>query len=316
MLAPIYLKAWDIWQSDMRILAAIVTHNRSQLLSRCIDHIQQQTRLPDSLVVINNGSTDNTVAILADRQVEVITQDNLGSAGGWHRAISHCMEHGFHAVWLMDDDGYPEPDALQRLEQALQPGVACASSVVVQIDRPDRAVFPFPVLDSAGLPVILAWPRKLRTLASLHRHSPSGTYPFAHLFNGALIASSAIRRIGNVNPEFFIFGDEVDYFFRLRKAGVVFTVLDALHFHPDVSTRPYSSAKIYYYTRNTLIINKRYFNNIWIRHAMAVIAVLGRTARRNGVMEALSYLAGPRFPVMLQAVHAGLSGRLGRQHHG
>jgi Predicted glycosyltransferases len=116
----------------MRILAAIVTHNRSQLLSRCIDHIQSQTRPPNALVVINNGSTDNTLAMLAERQVEVITQANLGSAGGWHRAIAHCLERGFDAVWLMDDDGYPASDALDQLEQALQPGVACASSVVVQ----------------------------------------------------------------------------------------------------------------------------------------------------------------------------------------
>lgn len=299
----------------MRILTAIVTHNRSQLLSRCIDHIQEQTRPPDALVVINNGSTDNTLAMLADRQVEVITQENLGSAGGWHRAIAHCLELGFDAVWLMDDDGYPAHDALQRLEQALKPGVACASSVVVQIERPDHFVFPFPVLDAAGLPVILARPRKLPTLAALQRRSPSGTYPFAHLFNGALIAAPAIRQIGNVNSDFFIAGDEVDYFFRLRKSGEVISVLSARHLHPDVGSRPWISIKIYYYIRNTLILNQRYFNHIWLRHSMALVAALGRTARRNGFSEALSYLGGTRLPVLLKAVHAGLSGRLGRDFH-
>jgi GT2 family glycosyltransferase len=200
---------------------AIVTYNRSQLLSRCIDHILSQARPPDSLVVINNGSTDGTLAVLAERQTDVITQANLGSAGGWHRAISHCLEYGFDAVWLMDDDGYPAPDALQRLEQALQPSVACASSVVVQEDRPDHFVFPFPVLDRAGLPVIFARPRKLPTLSSLEPFSRQGCYPFAHLFNGALVSSVAIRQIGNVNPDFFIYGDEVDYFFRLRQVGDV-----------------------------------------------------------------------------------------------
>jgi GT2 family glycosyltransferase len=300
----------------MRIVVGIVTHNRCELLSRCIDHIQAQTRPPDALVVINNGSTDGTLAMMAERRVDVLTQANLGSAGGWHRAISHCVEEGFDAVWLMDDDGYPAPDALQLLEQALQPGVACASSVVVQEDNSDHFVFPFPVLDAAGLPVIMGPPRKLPTLAALEPHSHGGTYPFAHLFNGALIASSAIRQIGNVNPDFFIFGDEVDYFFRLRQAGEVISVLAARHLHPDVSSRSYSSSKIYYYIRNTLILNRRYFNQVWLRHGMALVAVLGRTARRNGAGEALSYLAGARLPVLLQAVHAGLSGRLGRDFHG
>jgi rhamnopyranosyl-N-acetylglucosaminyl-diphospho-decaprenol beta-1,3/1,4-galactofuranosyltransferase len=300
----------------MRILAAIVTHNRSQLLSRCIDHVRSQTRPPDALVVINNGSTDNTLAMLTERQVDVITQANLGSAGGWHRAISHCQDQGFDAVWLMDDDGFPAPDALQVLEQVLQPHVACASSVVVREDRPDHFVFPFPVLDRNGLPVIFARPRKLRTLSSLEPLSRQGCYPFAHLFNGALVSSAAIRQIGNINPDFFIFGDEVDYFFRLRRVGDVVSVLAARHLHPDVSSRPYSSVKIYYYIRNTIILNNRYSNIVWLRNAMAVVAAFGRTWLRNGPGEAVSYLAGKRLPVFLRAVYAGLIGQLGRDFYG
>lgn len=300
----------------MRIITAIVTHNRSQLLSRCIDHVRSQTRPPDALVVINNGSTDSTLAMLAERQVDVITQANLGSAGGWHRAITHCQEQSFDAVWLMDDDGYPAPDALRLLEQALQPSVACASSVVVQEDRHDHFVFPFPVLDRTGLPVIFARTRKLPTLSSLAPFCRQGCYPFAHLFNGALVSSAAIRQIGNVNPEFFIFGDEVDYFFRLRRAGDVVSVLAARHHHPDVSARPYSPTKVYYYIRNTIVLNGRYFDNVFLRNSMAIVAALGRTWQRNGLGDALSYLAGKRLPVFLQAIHAGLIGRLGRDFYG
>lgn len=300
----------------IRILSAIVTYNRSGLLSRCIDHVHLQTRPPDALVVINNGSTDDTLAMLRDRGVDVVTQSNVGSAGGWYRAIDLCLEYGFDAIWMMDDDGFPAPDALELLEQSLVPGVSCASSVVVQQDRPDHFVFPFPVLDSAGLPVIFAHPRKLRTLDFLRPHAREGVYPFAHLFNGALIASSYIRQIGNVDPAFFIFGDEVDYFFRMRQVGRVISVLAARHFHPDVGCRPYSSIKIYYYIRNTLILNSRYFNMVWLRNGLALLAVLGRTARRNGVREALSYVAGTKLIVLLQAVHAGLIGRLGRDFYG
>ena len=300
----------------MRILVAIVTHNRSQLLCRCIDHIQLQTRQPEAVLVINNGSTDNTLAVLADRQVDVITQDNLGSAGGWHTAIAHCLEHGFDAVWLMDDDGYPDSNALNLLEQALHPGVACASSVVVQECRPDHFVFPFPVLDAAGLPLIIGWPRKLSILPNLQLRSSSGAYPFVHLFNGALISTSAIKQIGNVNPDFFIFGEEVDYFFRLRTAGQVISVLAARQLHPDVTGRPYSAIKIYYYLRNSLILNQRYFNYPYLRNGIAVIAVLLRTARRNGPLEALAFMVGPRLPVILKATYAGLAGRLGREFHG
>ena len=69
--------------------------------------------------------------------------------------------------------------------------------------------------------------RQAPTLSSLKPYSREGCYPFAHLFNGALVSSVAISEIGNVNPDFFIFGDEVDYFFRLRSKGDVVSVLAA-----------------------------------------------------------------------------------------
>jgi len=295
----------------VKILSAVVTHNRSQLLSRCIDHIQAQTRPPDALVVINNGSTDDTLSMLVERQIDVITQANLGSAGGWHRAIRHCLEHGFDAVWLMDDDGYPASEALEELEKVFNPNVACASSVVVKENCADHFVFPFPVLDRSGLPVIFGRPRKLPNISSLKPYTRNGCYPFAHLFNGALVSTAAICEIGNVNPDFFIYGDEVDYFFRLRQAGEVKSVLSAHHHHPDVSSRPYSSTKIYYYIRNSFILNKRYFNYPWLRNVVCLLQIFVILWRRNGPIDAISYVAGIHLPVLIQAVYAGFVGRLG-----
>ena len=300
----------------MKTLAVIVTHNRRALLSRCVDHLLSQTCLPDAILVINNASTDGTVEMLERRGVPFVTQENVGSAGGWHRGIQHAMEHGFDAVWLMDDDGFPDAGALAKLANAMVPGVACASSVVLREDRPTHFVFPFPVLDDAGLPVVFGRPRKLGTLAELRTVAPGGTYPFAHLFNGALVSVAAARQVGNVNRDFFIFGDEVDYFFRLRKAGKVISVMDASHFHPDVSQRPYTPAKVYYYVKNTLVLNARYFNAVWLRHFTTILAVLGRTASRNGVLTALSFLAGAKAPAFYLAIFRGLQGKVGKDFNG
>ena len=298
--------------SYARILAVIVTHNRCELLSRCIDHLKLQTRLPDGIIVVNNDSIDGTVEMLNVRGVPFVTQENVGSAGGWHCGIRYAMDNGFDAVWLMDDDGFPDIGALFELESALVPGVACASSVVLCEDRPTHFVFPFPVLDGAGLPIICGWPRKLKTVAELRAVAPGGTYTFAHFFNGALVSVVATQQVGNVNRDFFIFGDEVDYFFRLRKAGKVISVLDAAHFHPDVSQRPYTPAKVYYYVKNTLVLNTRYFNAVWLRHAMAVLVVLGRIACRNGMLAALSFLLGTNAPTFYSAIVRGLQGKVGK----
>jgi GT2 family glycosyltransferase len=300
----------------MKILAAIVTYNRAALLERCVDHVRAQTRRPDGLIVVNNSSPDDTVGMLERKGVDYVTQPNVGSAGGWRRCIEEALARGYDAVWLMDDDGYPAAEALALLEEKLVPGVSCVSSVVLCQDNPGRFVFPFPALDKRGMPVLFARKRKIRDLATLKAIARSDTYPFAHLFNGALVSAEVIRRIGNVESEFFLMGDEVDYFMRMRAEGAVLSDLRAHHLHPDVGSRPLDEAKFYYFIKNTIILNRRYFNRPGLRHLLTVGVALARTARRNSIPVALSYVAGPRAPLLWKAVSRGLRGRLGKDLHG
>jgi rhamnopyranosyl-N-acetylglucosaminyl-diphospho-decaprenol beta-1,3/1,4-galactofuranosyltransferase len=300
----------------MKTLAVVVTHNRCALLERCINHLLVQSRLPSEILVINNASTDGTLAMLEQRRVTVITQDNLGSAGGWHRGIQYAIDGNFDAVWLMDDDGYPDTHALELLEKQLRREIVCASSVVVCEDYPDRFVFPFPLLDSSGIPKLFAYPRKIALLDKLRSISSNGMYPFAHFFNGALISVTAARKAGNVNCDFFMFGDEVDYFFRLRQTGQVVSVLNAFHFHPDVTDRPYTPAKVYYFVKNTLILNRRYLNWVWLRDILAVLVVLVRTARRNGLLTAMEYISGKHRMLLTKAISRGLRGQIAKDFNG
>ena len=82
----------------MNVLAVVVTHNRRALLSRCIDHLQSQAGQVPEILIINNASTDDTVAMLEARGVDFITQENVGSAGGWHRGIEAAQDRGFDAL--------------------------------------------------------------------------------------------------------------------------------------------------------------------------------------------------------------------------
>lgn len=295
----------------MRILAAIVTYNRVRLLERCIDALLAQSRPAEDILVINNSSPDDTEAMLKRRGITHITQANVGGAGGFNRAIAYALDEGYDAVWLMDDDGYPGSDALRLLAPELKDGVACVSSVVLREDDPAHFVFPFPALDAQGMPAILAWPRKITALEQLRARASDGIYPFAHLFNGALVSLDAVRRIGNVETGFFIFGDEVDYFMRLRSVGAVLSHLDAHHYHPDVANRPLNDMKIYYYIKNTLILNRRYFNKPRLRNVLTVGVALARMAARNGIGAGLSFALGRNSPVVRKAIRRGLAGRVG-----
>jgi rhamnopyranosyl-N-acetylglucosaminyl-diphospho-decaprenol beta-1,3/1,4-galactofuranosyltransferase len=296
----------------MRILTGVVTYNRKALLERCVDHILAQTRPPDGLLVINNSSTDGTVEMLEAKGVDYVTQPNLGSAGGWARAIDEAIAGGFDAVWLMDDDGYPDPAALEVLERSLTPGVGCVSSVVLREEQPTHFVFPFPRLNRRGYPALAGRPRKVATLAELRGLAKDGLYPYAHFFNGALVSIETARAIGNVSRDYFLSGDEVDYFMRLQRAAPVFSHVDARHYHPDVTTRPLTPEKFYYYLKNTIILHNRYFDHKPLRNLLAVAAVLARTAARNSPGTALGYVAGRHAPVLWKAIKRGLKGRIGQ----
>jgi len=289
----------------MKVIAAVVTYNRCALLSRCLDRLRAQSRPLDGLVVINNDSTDGTAAMLQEREIKTITQPNVGSAGGWNRAIEHACAEGFDVVWLMDDDGFPHKDALSELLDAWDSATVCASSIVVREDEPGKFVFPFPVLNRKGHPVLLAAKRKIGTTAELDSRSPNGRYPFVHLFNGALISLAAVRAIGNVDRGYYMFGDEVDYFYRMRGFGNVYSVLAAKHFHPDVSRRSYSAEKVNRYVRNTIFLNRRYTNQVAIRNLAAIVIVLVRVLRRNGIREMLSYLGGARSARFVSSIVSG-----------
>jgi rhamnopyranosyl-N-acetylglucosaminyl-diphospho-decaprenol beta-1,3/1,4-galactofuranosyltransferase len=304
------------WFKAVKTLAVVVTHNRCVLLSRCLDHILRQTCQPASILVINNASSDGTVEMLKRRGIDFLSQENVGSAGGWHRGIGYALDHNFDSVWLMDDDGFPDVGALLALESALVTGVACASSVVLREDQPTHFVFPFPILDRAGLPVIFGNPRKLDTLLELSNVTGGGSYPFAHLFNGALVSLRAVAKVGNVNRDYFIYGEEVDYFFRLRSFGQVVSVLSALHYHPDVTRRPFNLIKIYYYIKNSLVLNSRYFNLVWVRQAMLLAVVLWRIASRNGIVFVFSMLIGNQAPAFYMAIFRGFRGKVGKDFNG
>ena len=60
--------------NKLKTVAIIVTHNRSKLLKRCLLKLKKQTEKVDNILVVNNGSTDNTQSILKELEIEYIDQ--------------------------------------------------------------------------------------------------------------------------------------------------------------------------------------------------------------------------------------------------
>ena len=101
-----------------RIAAVVVTFNRLALLQRLVPALAEVAGL-DEVLVVDNHSSDGTAGWLREQaatsRVPVLSRtldDNAGGAGGFHEGLRWAVERGADLVWLMDDDGLPDPDCL------------------------------------------------------------------------------------------------------------------------------------------------------------------------------------------------------------
>jgi glycosyltransferase involved in cell wall biosynthesis len=87
----------------------IVTYNRKEILGDTIDRVRMFTRLTGAaLVVADDGSSDGTLAMLREKQVPVITGENMGIAWNKNRALfllSRVLD--CETVILLEDDTQP-----------------------------------------------------------------------------------------------------------------------------------------------------------------------------------------------------------------
>ncbi len=107
------------------LAAVVVTHNRLAKLKTVLTALQNQTRAPDRVYVVDNASCDGTDAFLtkfcADtpRFTHLRLPGNIGGAGGFHAGTRRAYDDGHDLIWLSDDDAYPAPNAIEILETAL-----------------------------------------------------------------------------------------------------------------------------------------------------------------------------------------------------
>lgn len=107
------------------VAAIVVTFNRKALLVQNIEHLLKQTPYTPDIIIIDNNSTDGTkeelMPYIENGQIQYFnTGANLGGAGGFSYGMRLATEKGYPYIWVMDDDSFPEPNALDMLMQANQ----------------------------------------------------------------------------------------------------------------------------------------------------------------------------------------------------
>lgn len=247
----------------MKITAVVVTYNRLTLLQECVHALRQQTRKPDSIVVINHSSTDGTEEWLAQQtDITTITQPNGGATPGFIRGLHHGYTHGADWVWLMDDDTIANPSALEAL--------------VAAIDVTGSAGEPFGFFASQVLWTDGAVHQRNLTKPNPHfkGKQPAEWYLRRHLepiftstFVSLLVSREAIRRFGLPLRDFFIWYDDSEYTYRIAKGGMpgaLVTSSQVVHKTPDniisnfFTDHTHNLWKYRHGIRNELYVRKHY----------------------------------------------------------
>lgn len=101
----------------MRISCLIPAYNAGPYIAQAIESALSQERIPDEIVVVDDGSTDETAEIVEGyKSVRLVRQANGGIVSARNRCLAECQ--GDIVAWLDADDLWM-PDHLSRLEPLL-----------------------------------------------------------------------------------------------------------------------------------------------------------------------------------------------------
>jgi len=295
----------------MRVSAIFATMNRPATASACVRSLAAQTRPPDRVIVADNASTDSTVADLMALDglpfpLDIINmRENAGNAGGVAAAMERAFQDGADAVWILDDDSWPRPGALEALLE--EPWDRKSVRHAHQIDpKTGRFTWPLQVADGGGWRLVWGW-------------DDMPPDPFVRtriLWTGAIITREIRVAAGPVMAELFIRGEDEEYPLRVERAGFPsFACRGAVMDHPgpdDLVEWKFLGKRLFY-ERGLADWKLRYKvrNMVWLKKKYA--GPLKAASMAGAYLLAALTLDGPRrLPLVAGAIRDGWHGRLGK----
>lgn len=243
----------DNQHHTLSVVAVIVTWNKRTQVLRCIESVMASTHPLAAIVVVDNASTDDTATAIRERFGQtvqlVVNASNKGGSGGFYEGIAAALRYQSEYLWLLDNDVVVAPDALKQLllVAAEEPRAGIVGSKIYFAEAPE-------IIWSLGGRLNLERAMnnvvgdKVRDEGQFERIMEIDYVPMCSM----LLATKVVTEIGSVDPGYFVYGDDVDFCTRAKRAG--FRVLNMPHskvWHDvTLNSGRLSPFAAYYYTRN------------------------------------------------------------------
>ena len=261
------------------VCCILVTFNRSKCLINELNAIIQQSIKVKDIVIVNNNSTDDTIAKLIENEFLDKSFNENSKKDLWHRTSKNGVDIHFlnssknngggsgfkmgieHALtnlkpdffWIMDDDVLPQPNCLFELLKSIDEkhrvsvpkrvGENFNDDIIKKIDFKN----PFAHLFYNSRKIYKKTSNKIKI------ETPVFT------FEGPLIDANIVRKIGVPCDDYFLQGDDYDYALRAGKYTKIYYVFSAIMNRqlPFVNKKP-EYWRLYYSIRSLALLEKKF----------------------------------------------------------
>jgi len=202
------------------IAVVVVNWNGRHLLDACLESVAGQLPAPDRVIVVDNGSTDGSLAHLGSRWPGVVALDagaNLGFSGGNNLGIRNALAAQAELILLLNNDAQLLPGALAELVAGLAeagPAAWASAPKILYRARPET------IWSAGGR---FDWWRGL-PLDRGFNDADRGQYDRNELVEFAnacclLMRASALEAVGLLDEAYFMYFEDADLAARALAAG-------------------------------------------------------------------------------------------------
>jgi GT2 family glycosyltransferase len=209
--------------------------NGKELLGRCLESVNQQTRKPDMVIVVDNGSVDGSVEYLKKHHpgVTVIKHStNIGFAGGVNSGLHTILKENYDWVALLNNDAVLDKQWLRKaLETAnSKKGLGAVAGKILSADKK--------TVDSTG-DFYTTWGlpfNRDRDLPADQATIEPG-FVFGPCAGAALYSTAMFKDVGLFDENFFAYHEDADLHFRMQlRKWMTYYNPEVIAYHATSST--------------------------------------------------------------------------------
>jgi GT2 family glycosyltransferase len=277
-----------------KVFIIILNWNGLQDTLECLESVYKLDYPNFEVIVVDNGSRDNSVEVIHKMYPQVIlieNKENLGFTGGNNIGIKYAIEHNANYVWVLNNDTIVEGETLKKLVNVAEGSgeVGTVSPIIYDYDNPEIVQFCGCYIDWDMKKLIKF--KNIEDAILGQKTMPNQIWLWG---TALLIKINVILKVGYFDNNYFAYWEDVDYSIRTNKAGYK-NVVDYssriyhklfLNERGDINRSPYY---LYYILRNEYLFWVKYLESlskiIFLKNYLGGVIISGGTCFNAGAYE-------------------------------